>query len=194
MRIEIISSIKKKKNKFVVVCILSILILSLLTAYVLVKFDAFSHDKFNRCQSLYKQERFDEASKACIKNSSLNPINQYYLALMFKLGYGVKKDKKRFLSLITKSALSGFAKSQYSLATHYAKNADYDKAIMWYKKSSSTIPLSNIRMIEIYLARISNHSKKIDLNALISLLYGDQFKGPLKQVLQAYVASKGNID
>ena len=167
------------------------MILSLMTAYVLVKFDAFSHDKFNRCESLYKQERFDEASKACIKNSSSNPINQYYLALMFKLGYGVKKDKKRFLSLITKSALSGFAKSQYSLATYYAKNSDYNKALMWYKKSSSTIPLSNIRMIEIYLARISNHSKKTDLNALISLLYSDQFKGPLKQVLQAYVTSKG---
>ena len=82
------------------------------------------------------EEDHDQAFKWFSKAAEQgNDEAQCYLGHCYRFGYGVKKDDKQAMNWYLKSAEQNNKYAQSALSSMYIKQKDYNKALMWYKKS-----------------------------------------------------------
>lgn len=99
------------------------------------------------------EARIKEAIKWFSKAAEQNlPKAQYYMGIMYQLGFGVERSSSQYIKWLTKAATGGMVNAQFQLAEIYLEGKDVpqdmEQARFWLEKSAE----QNHSKAQLYLA------------------------------------------
>ena len=81
----------------------------------------------------YGDGDFERALKYYTKAAALGGIDAHYgLSIMYQMGHGVEKDKKKEIYHLEEAAIGGHHLARYNLAVHEQRNGRTDRAVKHY--------------------------------------------------------------